>query len=239
MSRLEGRESREVLSGRLSGRIYPDLLDRLAGGEFPAGRRLSMEALRADYGASKQPLMEAFRMLAADGIVEIVPQVGCRPVVYTPEEVVDFFHVFAASEGAVAAAAAMRRTQDQLTQLRASLASTAALAELEDPAEGHRRYRIANRDFHGLVQAMAGSRMINLLSRRMWDLSDYLINTVDATHGHHRQTLVERHDDHALILSALETGDRQAARETMSRHILRSIEAFDLVPGTARKARTT
>lgn len=214
----------ETLPGRLSRRIYADLKDRLAGGEFTPGVRLSMETLRTDYGVSKQPLMEAFRMLASDGIVEIVPQVGCRPIVYTRDEVVDFFTVFAASEGAVAGAAAARRTDDQLRLLEKALRHTENLSALPE-SEARHRYRRANREFHGIIQAMAGSRTINLLSRRLWDLSDYLISTTN-TASFHGGRIGARHEEHAHIVQVLAAGDVDGARQEMSGHILGIVEQF-------------
>lgn len=212
------------VSGPLSRRIYVDLKGRLIGGEFPPGIRLSMERLRADYRASKQPLMEAFRRLAADGIVEIIPQVGCRPIVYTRDEIIDFFTVFAASEGAIAGAAATRRTEDQLRTLENALRHTENLAALADPVEAGHRYRRANREFHGIIQAMAGSRMINLLSRRLWDLGDYLIS-ITSDHG---DRLGARHEEHAHIVQALAAGDVEGARQEMSGHILHILDQLEL-----------
>lgn len=238
MSRLDTPGSvPETLSGGLSRRIYVDLKDRLVGGEFPAGVRLSMEGLRADYGVSKQPLMEAFRMLAADGIVEIVPQVGCRPVVYTRDEVVDFFTVFAASEGAVAGAAAARRTDEQLRILENALHHTEDLSSLSDPVEARHRYRRANREFHGIIQAMAGSRTINMLSGRLWDLSDYLISTTN-TDRLHGGRLGARHEEHAHIVQALAAGDVEGARQEMCGHILRIVDQVGFRNPVAHEART-
>ena len=59
--------------GRLLGRIYEAIQNRLLEGEYPAGTKLSVEAIRAEFGVSKQPVMEALRLLSADGLVEIFP----------------------------------------------------------------------------------------------------------------------------------------------------------------------
>jgi hypothetical protein len=48
---------------------------------------------------SKQPIMDALRRLASDGLVEIIPQVGCRIPVHEPQDVTDFFAVFGGQSG--------------------------------------------------------------------------------------------------------------------------------------------
>lgn len=217
----------EVVAGRLSGRVYGLLKTRLVEGEFPAGKRISIESLRQDYGVSKQPLMEAFRLLASDGIVEIVPQVGCRPMAYTQNEIADFFRVFAGSEGAVAAAAATRCDDGQVLALRRLLDETQRLSEEDSVEVRARRYRESNRRFHSRIHEMAASRVIDSLSRRMWDLSDYLVNTVAWTGGFAEHT-AERHGDHERIVEAFEARDVERARQEMSQHILHTVSLLDL-----------
>src|SRR4029079_8661472 len=72
---------------RLNHAVYDQLKERLLEGRYTAGERLSTEALRTEFGVSKQPVMEALRRLAGDGLVEIVPQVGSRVATYSPREV--------------------------------------------------------------------------------------------------------------------------------------------------------
>jgi DNA-binding GntR family transcriptional regulator len=55
---------------------------------------------------SKQPVMEALRRLSADGMVEIVPQVGSLVAVHEPRETDDFYLMFSGFEGAIAGIAA-------------------------------------------------------------------------------------------------------------------------------------
>jgi DNA-binding GntR family transcriptional regulator len=45
---------------------------------------------------SKHPVIEALRFLSADGLVEIVPQVGSTAMTYSLQDVADFFEMFAA-----------------------------------------------------------------------------------------------------------------------------------------------
>ena len=71
--------------------------------------------------------MEALRRLAADGMVEIVPQVGCLVTGYDLHEVEDFYLVFGGFEGSIAGIAALRRTDEQLAELGRHLERIGAL----------------------------------------------------------------------------------------------------------------
>jgi DNA-binding FadR family transcriptional regulator len=66
---------------------------------------------------------------------------------------------------------------------------------------------------------MAQSRVMTETSRRMWDLSDFLINTARVPQPL-SSALDDRHADHERIRAALHTGDHAVAREEMERHIV-------------------
>src|SRR5690554_2698447 len=143
MSDVDNQRNR----GRLSGQVYETLKSRLLDGEYPAGSRVSVETVRSEFGVSKQPVMEALRQLAADGIVEILPQIGCVVKAYSPRDVVDFFEVFAAFEGAMAGAAAKRSTPEDVRRLESIIAEATSRAP-SPGADESSAYRRENRDFH-------------------------------------------------------------------------------------------
>lgn len=211
---------------RLAPVVYEMLKERLLEGTYAAGERLSVETLKTEFDVSKQPVMEALHRLATTGLVEIIPQVGCRVPSYQPQEVTDFYAIFGAMEGAVAGVAALRRTADQLTELEQVNAEIADLAANPDPAARSHGYRILNRDFHSTVHTMAHSDVIADISQRMWDLSDLLINTSGVPRPLATVT-TERHDDHDRIIEALRAGDAEAARVEMENHIVGTVEIIN------------
>ena len=104
---------------RLSYRTYELIKERLLDGRYAAGERLSVDALKTEFGVSKQPVMEALRRLSVDGLVEIIPQVGCQVARYTTAEVADFIMFFGEIEASIAEVAAARRTDAQLARMDA------------------------------------------------------------------------------------------------------------------------
>jgi len=90
-----------LLLGVIGRPIEAPVVDDLLGDDGPVGRveaaqvlrhavgsRISIEEVKAEFGVSKQPVMDAMRPLEATGIVEIVPQGVCR-VVHSTLEFVD------------------------------------------------------------------------------------------------------------------------------------------------------
>ena len=56
---------------------YQQLKDALLNGDYKAGERLAVEPVAKAIGASRQPVMDAFRRLAGEGLLTIIPQVAC------------------------------------------------------------------------------------------------------------------------------------------------------------------
>ena len=72
---------------------------------------------------------------------------------------------------------------------------------------------------------MAHSRIMADTSRRMWDLSDFLINTSDVPQPF-SAALDDRHADHERILAALHAGDQETARAEMEKHIVGTVDVI-------------
>ena len=219
--------------GMLNHAVYGELRERLLSGRYPAGARLSTEELRTEFGVSKQPVMEALRRLSADGMVEIVPQVGSLVAVHDPHETDDFYLMFSGFEGAIAGIAALRRTDIQLAELDLISLRIDALRSERDATVRSRGYRVLNRRFHHAIHDMAHSRIMADTSRRMWDLSDFLINTCGVPQPL-SSALDDRHDDHERIRAALHASDQNTARAEMERHIVGTSAVIQAGPNPQR-----
>jgi DNA-binding GntR family transcriptional regulator len=221
------------IGGPLNHAVYDLLMERLVEGDYAAGTRLQTDDLRLQLGVSKQPVMEALRRLSADGMIEIVPQVDCLVTGYDLHEIEDFYLGFGGFEGSIAGIAALRRTNEQLTDLDAISVRIDALRAEPDAAVRSRAYRLWNRRFHRAIGAMAQSRVMTETSRRMWDLSDFLINTAGVPQPL-SSPLDHRHADHERIRAALHAGDHATAREEMERHIVTTPAVIQAETDSAR-----
>ncbi|NMH99543.1 GntR family transcriptional regulator [Pseudonocardia acidicola] len=214
-------------SVRLGSLVYEQLKERLLEGVYAAGERLQVEALKTQFQVSKQPVMEALRRLSGEGLVEIIPQVGCQVCSYPAQEVDDFFRLFGGVEGTIAEVAAARRTDAQLQRLVLVEDRIASLRAVTDPERRSHGYRVHNREFHAVVHEMAGSEVMATTSRRMWDLSDFLINTTGIPTPL-SEALDRRHADHQRIVEALRARHGAAARREMESHIAGTVDIIRL-----------
>ncbi len=214
-----------LTGARLSAVLYDTLKSRLLDGDYTPGEKIVVESVRQEFGVSKQPVMDALRRLSSDKLVDIVPQVGVQVVSYTRQEVEDFFTLFGGFEGTIAGVAALRRTDAQLRDLDAVSAAVDELTNSDDGAVRAHGYRMQNREFHAIIHRMAHSRIMAETSQRMWDLSDFLINTTGAEHPL-SSALDERQNDHRSITEAIRAGNERWAREAMEHHIVGTVDVI-------------
>jgi DNA-binding GntR family transcriptional regulator len=215
-------------AGSATERAYATVKERLLDGDYRAGQRLSVDDLRAELDVSKQPIMEALRLLHAESLVKIVPQLGCWVVEHEPADVADFFALMAAVEGQAAGIAARRRTPGQMTELAEVSARIGALTELDrETTDQTRPYRALNRQFHSVVHRMAGTTIVEELCSSLYDRADLFIYGA-AERSPLTDAMAGRHADHERIRAAIEIGDAAAAETAAREHILGTVALIEL-----------
>jgi DNA-binding GntR family transcriptional regulator len=197
---------------------YEAIKGKLISGELPSGSRLDINVLLEEIRTSRQPVLAAINRLAAEGFLRVVPQVGCWVAEVEPEEVADFFHLFALTEGLASELAAARHEQAHLDALSANLAATMRLlASADDPAHQSREFFRLNREFHGLIHGMARSAFVAEHASSMWDRCDFYLASADPHIQGER--IAESEREHEAIVKAIAAGQAEQARELMVKHI--------------------
>jgi DNA-binding GntR family transcriptional regulator len=102
----------------LPSQIAELLEEAIIVGELVPGQRLRGDDLAANYGVSRIPVREAMRTLEAGGWIEIRPRYGAYVRSHSAVELTELFEVRAVGEAYAARCAAMRRTDEELQQLR-------------------------------------------------------------------------------------------------------------------------
>lgn len=109
-----GRGSRR---GQLHAETTRRLREQIVTGELPPGTRLREVQICDQLGVSRTPVREAFRTLAAEGLIDLLPN---RSVVVTElraSEVADLFVVFANVEALAGELACERITDDEIREI--------------------------------------------------------------------------------------------------------------------------
>lgn len=131
----------------LSSEILDVLSQEVLRGEIPPGTKLDEEALCQRFSASRTPVREALRQLAAQGVVEIRPRQGAFVVQLTVEALAEMFECMGYLEAACAALAARRHTAQDRRELSESHQACKLAAQKDDP----QAFYAANNRFHECI----------------------------------------------------------------------------------------
>ncbi len=82
----------------LHGELLTRLRDYIVEGNLAAGARVPERLLCERFGISRTPLREALKVLAAEGLIELLPNRGARVRQLGAEELVDLFDVMGGLE---------------------------------------------------------------------------------------------------------------------------------------------
>jgi DNA-binding GntR family transcriptional regulator len=107
--------SRLALHDQVASRLRTMLVE----GQIAPGAKLNERELCAQLRVSRTPLREAIKLLAAEGLVDLLPNRGAVAVKLTEADLVNTFELLATLEGMSGELAAQRITDEELAELRA------------------------------------------------------------------------------------------------------------------------
>jgi DNA-binding GntR family transcriptional regulator len=99
--------------------LLEHLRDLIIEGELAAGARVPERLLCERFGVSRTPLREALKVLAAEGLIELLPNRGARVAGLTAEDVAHSLKVIGTLEALAGELACARLTADELSEIRA------------------------------------------------------------------------------------------------------------------------
>lgn len=138
---------RQVLHQEVAVRLR----QRIVEGQLAPGAKLNERELAQALNVSRTPLREAIKMLAAEGLVELLPNRGAVVAQMSEQDVSDTFEVIAGLEGQSGELAAQRISEAELAEIRAlHFEMMAAWTRRDLPTY----YRI-NAQIHTLINAAA------------------------------------------------------------------------------------
>jgi DNA-binding GntR family transcriptional regulator len=203
------------LAGATGRRLAGERLRRaIVAGDMAPGQRLVEEELAGMLGVTRASLRAALFDLAAEGLVERIPNRGARVRPITLDEAVAITECRMALEGLCAAKAAERVTESEAARLR-QLAE-----EMErSVAEGEPlKYSALNHELHRMVREISGQKIAaGLLERLNGQLVRHQFR-LSLRPGRPQASLPE----HLAIIAAI-AGRRPADAEEAARRHLRSV----------------
>lgn len=213
----QGSANRPKRRVSLHDQIVSALRTMVLDGRVPPGTRISETALCDELDVSRTPLREALKVLASEGLVELLPNRGAVTTTVTVEETQDVFEVMQALESMVGRLAAMNASDDTLQELEAMHKRLQGFHKRRRRAE----YFRLNQQIHKKLAAASGNTVLlqtySGLSdkvRRARALANYSLSRWDAS--------MEEHEE---IMAALRRRDPEALAGELTRHAERTGEA--------------
>ncbi|MFI6026498.1 GntR family transcriptional regulator [Amycolatopsis magusensis] len=198
---------------------YVELRGRILSGGLAPGSRLAQRDLADEFGMSLTPLREAIRRLSSEGLIDLDTQRDAKVAAINATEARQLFEVRLSLDPTAAMLAAERRTDADLTTLRAAAARLVPVTRTwgEEGLTAHRAFHRA------LYTASHNDVLIRMLDD-IWDKSDrYRRLGLDLPPGDEPRT--RDHREHHELVELVTAGDTTGARDLMHAHIERSLTA--------------
>ena len=210
MSAVAASDDRlEVVS--VADRAYAALRERILSGDLHHHAKLHQEELAEELGVSRTPVREALGRLAADGLVELLPNRGARVADITPEDMRSSYEARLVIEPAAAALAARRRDIGATRAMRRAIAAHRTADGDVDAAFD------ANRDFHLALVAAAGNAFLSRFVELLW--ARRIGFRIYEAQRESPDLIAMDAEQHAAIADAVERGDGARAERLTREHI--------------------
>jgi DNA-binding GntR family transcriptional regulator len=135
------------------------LRELILAGELEPRSRINEMALCARFSISRTPLREAIKLLAAEGLLELLPNRGARVAAISDGEIDEIIEVVAALEGAAGELACHHITPQELTALTALTADMVEAWRQKD----YPRYFLCNQEIHAGIMAAARNQSLETI----------------------------------------------------------------------------
>lgn len=218
-------------------KVYDQLKREIYEGRFPCDTPVLEADLAARLGVSRTPVREALRMLASEGLVSPQPGGGHCALHVGERDLHDAVAARMAIETLAVRLAAERATEDQLDAI--GTINRRARTALDAGLLGETM--VANEAFHHALAAATGSRLIEFLLARIYEV--ILVSRVlDGVREQQRafQEMVRFVTEHEGIAAAVRARDGDLAAERMRAHLADLGDWYEsslaLVPRSANRA---
>jgi DNA-binding GntR family transcriptional regulator len=182
-------------------------------GAIAPGAKLNERELAEQLQVSRTPLREAIKMLAAEGLVELLPNRGAVATLLSPQDVADTFEVIAGLEEQSGALAAQRIGEQELAEIRAlhyemlaaytrrDLSAYYRLnAQIHDRINAAARNPVLTRTYRQVNARLQALRFRSNFDERKWQRAvaehDAMVQLLAARDAAGLRTLMRQHLEH-------------------------------------------
>lgn len=196
-----------------SQRIAAALREAILAGAYQPGERLYQDVVAEQFGTSRIPVREAFRILETEGLTEVLPNRGARVPSLDLYEVNTYYRMRERLEPLTLAESLQHLTDEHLEHMEAVQEQIEAGVDVAE-------FLALDRDFH--MTSYAGCRSEQLLSTtvRLWNATQHYRRAFMQLAGDDRMVIVNA--EHRLLLDACRRRDAEDAERFLEGHIRRT-----------------
>lgn len=193
------------------------LRDLVVEGFFAPGARLNERVICEQLGVSRTPLREAFKTLAAEGLIDLLPNRGAIVTRMSLAETEQTFEVMGALEALSGELACLHITADEVSEIRAlHFEMLAAHARRDLPAY----YRINHR-IHDAINAGARNSVLTATYLQI----NARIQSLRFRSNFNQEKWDAAVDEHGAMLTALDKRDGALLGTILKQHLLNKRDA--------------
>ena len=211
--------SLDEFPGSLAQKVYHSLKQAILSLTFRPGEIVQKYQICAELGVSRSPVAEAVARLAAEGLVNVVPQAGTFVARFSMEEIREGAFLREALELAAVEIVASIISEDQLVLLRRNLRIQEALMQDGDIAGFYQ----TDARMHELILSFTNFKRLTALADTAWVHVNRARQLNLPAPGRIEATL----EEHKAIVTALEARDPEAARQATRYHLRQLITVLE------------
>lgn len=214
--------STEVAAETVSSqRIASALREKILAGDYSPGERLLQDVVAEQFGTSRIPVREAFRILEAEGLTEVLPNRGARVPSLDLYEVHTYYRMRERLEPLTLAESIEHLSDAQLARME-------SVQEHIESGPDVGEFLALDRDFHMTSYAGCPSGQLLSTTVRLWNATQHYRRAFMQLTGGDRLTIVNA--EHRLILDACRRHDAEDGQRFLEAHIRRTRVALTSHP---------
>ncbi|WP_176083671.1 GntR family transcriptional regulator [Martelella sp. HB161492] len=208
---------RLVKRAGLHEQVAERLRRMVLSGDVDAQERLNEVALSEALNVSRTPLREAIKLLASEGLLELLPGRGARVRHYSAAEIFDMFEVIAALERH----ATERAVETMNAATANALEATHEAMHRAFQKGDSRGYFRANQKVHSLIVGAGASAELMAMHAAITQKARYGRSSTLTSEGRWQASL----DEHDALMLAIRNRNAEAAGRAMLAHIRNTAKA--------------
>jgi DNA-binding GntR family transcriptional regulator len=206
-------------SADLVHRVSEALIRAICKGELPPGGKITQESVAEQLAVSRQPVLQAFRLLERDGLLIDTPnKKGMLVAPLDAAFVSNLYSIRAALDGLAARSAASFARIDLRGQ-GIELMRAGRIAAQNDDLDALVECDIR---FHQFIYAASGNALLETTMQTHWHHTRRVMSTYLRLPANFRQVWSE----HQAILDALVAGQAREAEKLAREHALSSVDVI-------------